>query len=243
MWKALPNYVKDLDTGSTIVTADGSGSMCTPVSGSMTALEVANSLAIYFSEKLNGPFKDKYITFSEHPQYVDMSNAKSLAEKICIALQHNECANTNVEAVFDLLLKTACTHQLKQEDIPSNVLIVSDMEWDSCAQSNSGSFSTYDYNTRKYVAKQTALFEVLKKRWKATGYKMPKLVFWNVASRSGAIPLQQNDMGVALLSGFSTAIAKTAFSSKLDPYEVLVDALNEPRYDAVENAIKDMLTA
>ena len=50
-------------------------------------------------------------------------------------------------------------------------------------------------------------------------------------------------MGVALLSGFSTAIAKMAFSSKLDPYEVLVDALNEPRYDAVENAIKDMLTA
>ena len=72
---------------------------------------------------------------------------------------------------------------------------------------------------------------------------MPKLVFWNVASRSGAIPLQQNDMGVALLSGFSTAIAKMAFSSKLDPYEVLVDALNEPRYDAVENAIKDTLTA
>ena len=172
-----------------------------------------------------------------------MSNAKSLAEKIYIALQHNECANTNVEAVFDLLLKTACTHQLKQEDIPSNVLIVSDMEFDSCAQSNSGSFSTYDYNTRKYVAKQTALFEVLKKRWEAAGYKMPKLVFWNVASRSGAIPLQQNDMGVALLSGFSTAIAKMAFSSKLDPYEVLVDALNEPRYDAVENAIKDTLTA
>ena len=242
MWKALPNYVKDLDTGSTIVVADGSGSMCTVVSGSMTALEVANSLAIYFSEKLNGPFKDKYITFSEHPQYVDMSNAKSLAEKICIALQHNECANTNVEAVFDLLLKTACTHQLKQEDIPSNVLIVSDMEFDSCAQSNSGSFSTYDYNTRKYVAKQTALFEVLKKRWEAVGYKMPKLVFWNVASRSGAIPLQQNGMGVALLSGFSTAIAKIAFSSKLDPYEVLVDALNEPRYDAVENAIKYLLT-
>ena len=243
MWKALPNYVKDLDTGSTIVTADGSGSMCTAVSGSMTALEVANSLAIYFSEKLNGPFKDKYITFSERPQYVDMSNAKSLAEKIYIALQHNECANTNVEAVFDLLLKTACAHQLKQEDIPSNVLIVSDMEWDSCAQSNSGLFSTYDFSTRKYVAKQTALFEVLKKRWKAAGYKMPKLVFWNVASRSGAIPLQQNDMGVALLSGFSTAIAKMAFSSKLDPYEVLVDALNEPRYDAVENAIKNVLTA
>ena len=243
MWKALPNYVKDLDTGSTIVVADGSGSMCTTVSGSMTALEVANSLAIYFSEKLNGPFKDKYITFSEHPQYVDMSNAKSLVEKICIALQHNECANTNVEAVFDLLLKTACTHQLKQEDIPSNVLIVSDMEFDSCAQSNSGSFSTYDFSTRKYVAKKTALFEVLKKRWEAAGYKMPKLVFWNVASRSGAIPLQQNGMGVALLSGFSTAIAKMAFSSKLDPYEVLVDALNEPRYDAVENAIKNTLTA
>lgn len=241
MWKALPDYVKNLSTGSTICVSDGSGSMETCVSNRMTALEVANSLAIYFAEKLTGPFKDKYITFSERPQYVDFSNAKSLAEKLSIAHQHNECSNTNVEAVFDLLLETAVSHKLKQEEIPSNVLVISDMEFDSCAESNSGSICHYDYNTGKYTAKQNALFEVLKKCWKAAGYKMPRLVFWNVASRSGAIPLQQNDAGIALVSGYSAAVAKMVFSAKLDPYEVLVDALNEPRYAAVEATIKGII--
>ena len=48
-------------------------------------------------------------------------------------------------------------------------------------------------------------------------------------------------MGVALVSGFSPAIAQMVFSSKLDPFEVLKDAVNSPRYDAVEAAIKDIL--
>lgn len=242
MWKALPDYVKDLDNGSTIVVADGSGSMtCRIGTGNMSALEVANSLAIYFAEKLNGEFKNKYITFSERPQYVDFSNAKSLAEKIGIALNHNECANTNVEAVFDLLLESAVRNQLKQEDIPANVLIVSDMEFDGCADSNSGKLYTYDFNTRKYCAGKSALFEVMKKRWETAGYKMPRLVFWNVNSRTGTIPLTQNEMGVCLVSGFSPAIANMIFSAKLDPYEVLVDAINNPRYDAVEAAIKEII--
>lgn len=242
MWKALPNYVKDQQTGSTIVVADGSGSMTSRAgnSSSMTCLEVANALAIYFAEKLEGEFKNKYITFSNRPQYVDMSNAKTLAEKLVIAYQHCECANTNIEATFDLLLTTAKRHNLKQSDIPSNVLIVSDMEFD-CGTSwgNSG----YDYYGRydsAYSAKRNALFESIKRKWEIAGYKLPRLIYWNVNSRTGTIPLQQNDMGIALVSGYSPAIANMVFSAKLDPYEVLVDALNVPRYQPVEDAIKDV---
>lgn len=236
MWKALPDYVKDQSSGSTIVVADGSGSMMSPVgsSTSCTALEVANSLAIYFAEKLTGPYKDKYITFSSHPQYVDFSNAKSLAEKISIALGHSEVENTNVEAVFDLILKSAVDNGLKQEDIPANVLVVSDMEFDACAVGNAGWISRYD-------AKSCALFEVLKERYEAAGYKMPRLVFWNVNSRTGTIPLKENDMGVALISGFSPAVASMVFSAKLDPYEVLLDAVNAERYAPVEEAVKGLV--
>lgn len=240
MWKALPDYVKDLDNSSTIVVADGSGSMCCRIgNGNMSALEVANSLAIYFAEKLNGEFKNKYITFSECPQYVDFSNAKSLAEKIGIALEHDECANTNVEAVFDLLLESAVRNQLKQEDIPANILIVSDMEFDMGTSWSCG-YNYYDRNST-YSAKRNALFESIKIKWQNAGYKLPRLIYWNVNSRTGTIPLTQNDMGVALVSGFSPAIANMVFSAKLDPYEVLVDAINAKRYDAVEAAIKEII--
>ena len=241
MWKALPDYTNGLDKSSTIVVADGSGSMTIKVGGSdMTALEVANSLAIYFAEKLDGVFKDKYITFSERPQYVNFTNAKSLAEKLNIAYEHDECANTNVEAVFDLLLETARRNNLKQEDIPANVLIVSDMEFDQGTSWNNYSNGWHGYGNR-YSAKRNALFESIKQKWANVGYKLPRLVYWNVNSRTGTIPLQENEMGVALVSGFSPAIAQMVFSSKLDPFEVLKDAVNSPRYDAVEAAVKDLL--
>ena len=240
MWKALPDYTKGLNTSSTIVVADGSGSMTSRASmnSTITALEVANSLAIYFAEKLEGVFKNKYITFSERPQYVDFNNANTLANKLNIAYMHDECANTNVEAVFDLLLETARRNNLKQEDIPANVLIVSDMAFD---QGTSWG-GVYGYYNSRYSAKQNALFESIKQKWANAGYKLPRLIYWNVAScAKGAIPLQENDMGVALVSGFSPAIAKIVFSAKLDPFEVLKDAINAPRYDAVEAAIKDVI--
>lgn len=239
MWKALPDYTAGLNTGSTIVVADGSGSMTSCVSGSMTALDVANSLAVYFAEKLNGPYKNKYITFSESPKYVDFTKANTLREKLAIALKYNECANTNIEAVFDLILEAAVHNSLKQEDIPANVLIVSDMEFDY-GTSWGGAYG-YNRNTSRYSADRNALFESIKQKWANAGYKLPRLVYWNVNSRTGTIPLQQNELGVALVSGFSPAIAQMVFSSKLDPFEVLKDAINAPRYDAVEAAVKDII--
>lgn len=245
MWKALPNYVSDLKTGSTIVVADGSGSMTTSVgSGNMSALAVANSLAIYFAERLPGEFKDKYITFSMNPQYVDMSKAKSLAEKLRIAYRHSEVANTNIKAVFELLLATAKRNNLKQEDIPANVLVVSDMEFDGCTSFSGqvdGGYSWYSSSMFEDSAKKSALFEGIKREWANAGYVLPKLIFWNVNSRTNTVPLQQNEMGVALVSGFSPAIAKMAFSMKLDPYEAILEALNAPRYAKIGEMVEGLV--
>ncbi len=82
------------------------------------------------------------------------------------------------------------------------------------------------------------LFKKIAKRYEAAGYKMPRLVFWNVASRTGTIPVKENDMGVALVSGFSVNIAKMVMSGKLDPYECLLEAINVDRYQPVEDALR-----
>lgn len=241
MWKALPDTVKGC--GNTIVVADGSGSMTCNVGGNthVTALDVANSLAIYFAERSSGEFKDKYITFSERPQLVDFSKAKTLRDKIGIALSHNEVANTNIEAVFDLILSTAVNNHMAQEDIPANVLIVSDMEWDQCATTNSSAGRSYSWYMNPRVAPTETLFETIAKKYAAYGYKLPRLVFWNVNSRTGTIPVKENDLGVALVSGFSVNIVKMVMSNKLDPYECLLDVLNVERYRAVEDAVKDVV--
>lgn len=236
LWKALPDTVRGC--GNTIVVADGSGSMTSPVGGTnVTALEVANALAIYFAEHSSGEFKDKYITFSENPQFVDFSKCTSLHDKIKCALAHDEVANTNIEKVFDLILTTAIKHNMSQEDMPKNILIISDMEFDACATSNAATKDRWGYYSR--VRPNQRLFDVIAQRYADAGYQLPRLVFWNVNSRTGTIPVKENDLGVALVSGFSVNIAKMVMSGKLDPYECLLETLNSERYAPVEAAFKN----
>ena len=236
MWKSLPDAVREC--GNTIVVADGSGSMMTCVDNSscVTALEVANALAIYFAERSSGQFKDTYITFSERPQIVDLSKGKSLLDKLRIARMHNEVANTNIEAVFDLILDTAVDNKMSQDDLPKNILIISDMEFDSCASCNGTRRDSWGYAVRK--APDQKLFDVIAKKYAKAGYQMPRLVFWNVNSRTGTIPVKENELGVALVSGFSVNIAKMVMSGKVDPFECLLETLNSERYAPVEAALK-----
>lgn len=124
-WKALPNKVPE--NGSTLVVVDGSGSMGSSVGNTgVSCHDVARSLGIYFSEKLTGPYKNSFITFSANPKYVHFRDGLTLAAKLQIMRHHDECSNTNIEKTFDLILDTAVRNHLKQEELPANVLIISD---------------------------------------------------------------------------------------------------------------------
>lgn len=229
MWKGLPNTVED--GAGTIVVADGSGSMTSPIGKTkVSAWEVATSLAIYFAERLPGAYKNKYITFSAKPQIVNLGGSTTLHSKLQTAHEHDECTNTNIEAVFDLILGTAITNRLSQRELPKNVLIISDMEFDAGTRSGGwgGNFRSLS----------KSLFWEIAEKYRRAGYHLPRLVFWNVNSRTGTIPVKENDLGVALVSGFSPNVAKMVMSGKLDPYEALMDTLNVPRYDAVREALK-----
>ncbi len=229
LWKALPDHVQG--NGNTLCIADGSGSMLAQVGRSnVTCLDVANALAIYFAEHCTGQFKDTYITFSYTPQFVDLSKGKTLHDKLEIAMTHNEVANTNIEAVFDLILDTALKYHMPPEELPANLLILSDMEFDvSVAKTGGGS-------------PDVKLFDMFARKYAAHGYRLPRLVFWNICSRTNTIPLRENALGVALVSGFSPVIMKMVLSNELDPYKVLVEHLRAPRYDAVENNVRVIIS-
>lgn len=240
LWKNLPDTVQGC--GNTIVVADGSGSMRVRVGNTdVSALEVANSLAIYFAERSSGQFKDQYITFSEHPQLVDLSRGKNLREKLRIAATHNEVANTNIEAVFDLILTTAINKHMDQSDLPANILIISDMEFDGCATTGAISRDRWGYS--RVVTPTPRLFEVIAQQYAEAGYQIPRLVFWNVNSRSGTIPVKENNLGVALVSGFSPNIAKMVMSGQTDPYDCLLEAINAERYQQVDDALRPIISA
>ncbi|MBR2970310.1 MAG: DUF2828 family protein [Clostridia bacterium] len=234
MWKSLPDYVKG--EGNTLCVCDGSYSMeCQVDRTHLTCKEVAIALTIYFAERSSGDFKDNFITFSDTPRLVDLSHCKSLRNKITTVKLHNECASTNIEAVFDLVLTTAVKNNMSQRDLPKNILILSDMEFNMATSSNSYG----DPRTNKHTFSR--LFDDLVQRYESHGYKMPRLIFWNIYSRSGTIPLTENELGVALVSGFSPAVVKMVLSTELDPYKILLQAINAERYQPIEDAIKDLV--
>lgn len=227
LWKNLPELKSD--TESVLCVADGSGSMSWANLGNTnaTALDVANSLAIYFAERAKGEFKDTYITFSSNPQIVKLGHDNKLYEKKQIAEKHCECSNTNIEKTFELILDTAKKNKMEQSEMPTTILILSDMEFDS---------ATYEYYDSSRPTK--TLFTKLEEKYNSAGYKMPRLVFWNICGRTNTIPVTKNELGVALVSGFSTTIFDMVLNNKLDPLEILLDKLNTPRYLKIKELIE-----
>lgn len=242
MWKALPDYVKG-HGADTICIVNGSGSMGLQASGNVTCHDVARSLAIYFSEKMAGAFNNKFITFSKNPKLVDLSKKDSLLAKIEECKRHAEYENTDIEKAFDLILKTAVNNHVSQEDMPKNILILSDMEFDDCVESTHIDARRrltgfYGHGRGEYLSGMKTLFDQIGEKYSGHGYKLPRLVFWNINSRTDTIPVKENECGVALVSGFSPTIASMVFSGKTTPYDTVIEKLNSSRYDAVENALK-----
>ena len=231
MWKALPQYQLD----DVLVIRDGSGSMNNAISGKTTCLDVATALSIYAAEHNSDAWKNKFITFSSNPRFVDMSQCKSLHDKIEYCNTFDECSNTDIYKTMKLILGTAVNKHYKQEQMPKTILIVSDMQFDAHEVPYWTRHSTYEHGSFNY---DKTLFETIQREYKKFGYKLPKIVFWNVDSRGNkTIPIQQNDMGLTLVSGFSTNIFQMVLGKEIDPYQQLRKILNQERYAPVEKAL------
>jgi hypothetical protein len=239
MWKKIVSegFKNEWGFEDAIVVADGSGSMFAYASGSTSvrAIEICNSLAIYFAEQLKGVFHNKAITFSGHPQFIDLKDNTSLKDKLEIMFAYDEVANTNIEAVFDLILEMAKDKSVPREELPKQVLVISDMEFDTATRGDCWSPAN-----RKPV--DETLFETIEKKYEDCGYKMPRLIFWNVCGRTDTIPKVDNEAGLCLLSGFSqNAMKVAADKTKKDPYEALLNVLDSPRYQVIEDAINGLV--
>lgn len=220
LWKNLPDAVAGAEDVLCVV--DGSGSMLCPVGGgNLTALHVSNALGVYFAERLGGAYRNRFITFSNCPRYVDLSRCRTLREKLELAFSNNDCTNTNIEATFELVLQTAVKNRLRQEELPQTILVISDMEFDR---------AVWGQNAE-------TLFETIRKRFARCCYRMPKLVFWNVNSRTGVVPVRENELGVGLVSGFSVNVCSMVLSNELDPFACLKRVLDGERYQKVEERL------
>ena len=235
MWNALPDMIPD-DKGMLVV-CDCSGSMQSGIGSNtnMRCIDVAMSLAIYCADHLKGAFANKYITFSANPHIVRFGENDTLLAKLRKTLECQDCSNTNLEKVFDLILATAVNNHSPQSDLPERILIVSDGEFDSMCDAQN-SVNHYGWSNSRVRVDKTFM-QSIAQRFKNAGYKMPTIVFWRVnMSNKTALPFKVDDRGAIMVSGYSTNLLKMVLSDKTNPMDALLEQLNVPRYDCFEAA-------
>lgn len=206
-WESLPDFC---DGRNALAVVDTSGSMYCYDNALPAA--VAMSLGLYFGERNTGIFHNHFIEFSSRPRLIEIKG-KTFDERLEYLCSFNEIADTNVEAVFNLILDAAVRNNVAQEELPETLYLISDMEFNSCVKSAS-----------------LSNFENAKRRFAKYGYKLPRIVFWNVASRNSNQPVTKNEQGVALVSGCTPRLFSMVASGELSPYTVMMDTLGSERY-------------
>ena len=208
-WESLPDYIQNADEKIMCV-VDTSASMRWS-NRSARPIDVAISLGMYCAERLDGAFHNKYISFSSRPQFIEIEGI-DFKDKVKRIYNKNLCENTNIQATFDLLKEAYL--KSKEEDRPTKIIIISDMEMDI--------FNGYeDFNK--------TLMENIREDWRQCGLEMPSLVYWNVNARHNNILDDANNTGVTYVSGYNTAIFKQIMEGKTG-MEVMYDKLLSDRY-------------
>lgn len=219
-WLALPNYMEGSNE-FVLPLVDVSSSMNVKAggSGTVTCMDVAISLGLYISERNEGPFKDAFITFHERPSLEFVKG--SLSERYNQMSRAKWGGSTNIESAFKLILKKAIEGKVPQGQMPTMMLMLSDMEFNQ-AQGY-------------YTKPNPNLLDMVREMFEEAGYKTPKLVFWNIASRSDDNkPAKHDEKGVGLVSGFSPSILKSVLSGKsVTPMDMMLETINSDRYEAV----------
>lgn len=212
-WKQLSNFVEG--ENSMLVMADVSGSMFQqnniPINSSV-------GIAIYLAERNKGIWANKFITFTDVPTIIELHKG-TLADKVKQVFKHVGY-NTDFQAGMDAILTAAKRNKLAQADLPTHMIVISDMEFDHCGSGTN--------------------FEVTREKFRQAGYSMPTMVFWNVASRNKQTPVNMREDGVVLVSGQSPSIFKNIMSGEnTNPYDMMIEVLHDEVFTPVWNVLEN----
>lgn len=219
-WKAYVKQVANLgQLDQAIVVSDVSGSMTSggPSNDRDLPLQVSIALGLMIATLSKGDFKGSIITFHEKPSFHHIDTNDSLFNQVESLKNAHWGGSTNLQAVFELILEKAVPNHIKQVDMPKTLIIVSDMQFDRA--------------DRNYFTNH----EVIKAKYRFNGYEMPQIIYWNVAGRTEDSPVTKNEIGAAMVAGFSPAIMKYITSGVIStPYELMRDVIDSERYACIK---------
>ena len=211
-WENLKDYFNGA-TFNGLAVVDVSGSMFSGLA-SVAPINVAISLGLYCADKAQGPFANHFITFSKDPRLVKVDGI-DFCDKVWRMGNADWGYNTNLEAVFNMMLQTAVNHETPASELPDHLIVISDMEIDR---------SLNGYSTHTVV-------ENARKKWARYGYKLPRLVYWNVNARNDTF--LDNDPDATYISGFSPIIFEQLMTGKTG-YDLMMEVLNKECFAGIK---------
>lgn len=219
MWQNLPNYFGDeerqvlvvVDTSSSMVDSDAH------ISGNIYAMDVAVGLGLYCAQRNQGAFHNYVLTFNDDSHLVKL-DGKNLRDDLVSTYKLPWGGSTSIQSAFDSILEMGLKNDIPQEDMPTDVLIISDMEFNrQCTDIN---------------------LDAIRRKYKSSGYSMPRLTFWQVNSRNNQVPATRDEDNVFLVSGFSAeTIGKVLQSKSVTPEDLMLETLNSERYAFVDSIL------
>jgi hypothetical protein len=208
-WKNLPNYLSG-SKETILPVCDVSGSMY-----DANAIHIAMAMTLYLSERNESIFKDAFITFSAEPTMHYLSG--TVVDRLKQISQAGMGYNTDFVATMKLVLDVAKENRLSQEELPSKLLVLSDMEFDDASNC--------------YSSDRKTIHQTIKKMFDDAGYVAPQIVYWNIQARSTSnFPVNYTENGTGLVSGQSPSIIKSILSNEISPMSIMLKTLDSDRY-------------
>ena len=212
MWKAQVDHIGD-NVSNALVMADVSGSMAG------TPMHVSIGLGMYIAERNKGKFHNHFMTFSSEPSLVEVKG-KNVVDKIKNMSRADWGMSTNLDKAMKKILSIAVKGNLPQEELPTQLIVISDMQFNEAVSSGW-------HSEGKSVTQETI------DSFREAGYLPPSIIYWNVHATT--LPVTKNDKGVALVSGFQPAVMKQIMNAgELDPIGLMMDVIGQERYSVIK---------
>ena len=205
----------EMDSVNALSVIDTSGSMYCAADGAPKPALISQAMGLYCAERCKGVFHNTFITFNSYPTVMQI-HGNTLADKLRYLSNAPWGGSTNLEAVFDLILRTAVNARAKQDEMPSVLYIFSDMEFNQAIRDGN-----------------KTVYENAREKFEEAGYQLPAVVFHNVNSWQMQVLVTAHTRGAALTSGASVHSLKEKFDGNVTPMSHMLRVLNGKRYEPI----------
>jgi len=226
------NKTQNCALGNFIPMADTSGSMSC---NNNIPLYNSIGLSIRVSEITSPAFRNRIMTFSAQPEWVNLEGCETFCDKVECVSKCNWGMNTNFYLAMKMILDTIIESDMPPKDVENLVLAVfSDMQIDAAQ-------ITTNTNTMYQNIEQMYSKAGIKSKYK-TPYKPPHILFWNLRNTTG-FPVLSSQKNVTMLSGYSPMLLNAFYDKGMDalknyaPYMMINDILCNERYKPMEREI------